>query len=91
MANPILSKMMSVNTQGVASQIPNLSMMKNFITMLKGKGNIEKTIGGLVKNHPMYKQAMQFIQDNGGDYQQAFYAYAQQNGIDPSQFTDLFN
>jgi hypothetical protein len=44
----------------------------------------------MVKNHPMYQQAMKFVQDNGGNYQQAFYAYAQQNGIDPSQITDLF-
>ena len=44
----------------------------------------------MLKNHPMYQQAMKFVQDNGGNYQQAFYTYAQQNGIDPSQIADLF-
>jgi hypothetical protein len=33
---------------------------------------------------------MKFVQDNGGNYQQAFYTFAQQNGIDPSQVEDLF-
>ena len=85
MANPILSKLM-----GTSPQIPNFSMMKNYINLLKGQGNMEQALEGMVKNHPMYQQAMQFVKDNGGDYQQAFYAYAKQNGIDPSQIEDLF-
>lgn len=85
MANPILSKLM-----GASPQIPNFSMMKNYINLLKGQGNMEQALEGMVKNHPMYQQAMQFVKNNGGDYQQAFYAYAKQNGIDPSQIEDLF-
>ena len=85
MANPILSKLM-----GTSPQIPNFSMMKNYINLLKGQGNMEQALEGMVKNHPMYQQAMQFVKNNGGDYQQAFYAYAKQNGIDPSQIEDLF-
>lgn len=87
MANPILSKLMS---GGAMPQLQNLSMIKNYIGLLKGQGNMEQALEGMVKNHPMYQQAMQFVKDNGGDYQQAFYAYAKQNGIDPSQITDLF-
>jgi hypothetical protein len=39
---------------GATSQMPDLSMMKNYIALLKGQGNMEKTLEGLVKNHPMY-------------------------------------
>ena len=90
MANPILSKLMSGGAQGAMPQLQNLSMVKNYIGLLKGQGNMEQALEGMVKNHPMYQQAMQFVKESGGDYQQAFYAYAKQNGIDPSQITDLF-
>ena len=90
MANPILNKLMSSNTQNAFPQLNNLAMMKNYINLLKGQGNMEQALEGMVKNHPMYQQAMRFVQDSGGSYQQAFYAYAQQNGIDPSQIEDLF-
>jgi hypothetical protein len=41
MANPILSKLMGGNTQGARPQMPNLSMLKNYIALLKGQGNME--------------------------------------------------
>lgn len=90
MANPILSKLMGGGVQGALPQLGNLLMIKNYINLLKGKGNIEQAVEGLVKNHPMYQQAMKFVQDNGGNYQQAFYSYAQKNGIDPKEIEDLF-
>lgn len=90
MANPILSKLMSGGAQSVLPQLNNLGMIKNYINLLKGQGNMEQAVEGLVKNHPMYQQAMKFVQDNGGNYQQAFYAYAQQNGIDPKEIENLF-
>lgn len=90
MANPILSKLMSSGAQGALPQLGNLSMIKNYINLIKGKGNMEQVLEGMVKNHPMYPQAMQFVQSNGGDYKQAFYTYAQQNGIDPKEVEDLF-
>ena len=90
MANPILSKLMGGSAQGAGPQMPNLSMLKNYVALLKGQGNMEQAVEGMVKNHPMYQQAMKFVQDNGGNYQQAFYAYAQQNGIDPKEIENLF-
>lgn len=90
MANPILSKLMSSSVQNALPQLSNLAMIKNYINLLKGQGNMEQAVEGMVKNHPMYQQAMKFVQDNGGNYQQAFYAYAQQNGIDPKEIENLF-
>lgn len=90
MANPILSKLMGGGAKSAFSQLSNLAMIKNYINLLKGQGNMEQAIEGMVKNHPMYQQAMKFVQDNGGNYQQAFYTYAQQNGIDPKEIEDLF-
>lgn len=79
-----------MNIPGNMTQMPDLSMVKSFIALAKGQGNLEKSLEGLVKNHPMYQQAMQFAQNNGGSYQDAFYSYAQKNGIDPKQIEDLF-
>jgi len=41
MANPILSKLISGGAQGVLPQLGNLSMIKNYINLIKGKGNME--------------------------------------------------
>lgn len=36
-----------------------------------------------IQQIPQLKQAMEFVQQTGGDPQKAFYALAKQRGIDP--------
>lgn len=38
----------------------------------------------MIQNMPEYKQAIDFIKQNGGDPEKAFYALADQLGINPS-------
>ena len=39
---------------------------------------------GMLQNMPQYQQAMQLIQQSGGNAQEAFYKLAQQRGVDPN-------
>ncbi len=39
---------------------------------------------GMLQNMPQYQQAMQLIQQSGGNAQAAFYKLAQQRGVDPN-------
>jgi hypothetical protein len=40
---------------------------------------------GMLQNMPQYRQAMDLVQQSGGDAQAAFYKLAQQRGVDPNE------
>lgn len=44
----------------------------------------------VVQRDPNYPQAVQLVQQNGGDAQKAFYSLANQMGVDPQQILDVF-
>lgn len=47
-----------------------------------------KSIGNpamMLQQMPQYKQIMEYVNANGGDAQKAFYAAAQEMGIDPDE------
>ena len=42
----------------------------------------------LAQNNPQIKQAMDYVNQCGGDPQKAFYTLAKQKGVDPQQILD---
>ena len=51
------------------------------IQQIKAIGNPQMTI----QQMPQYKQAMDYINQNGGDAQAAFYKMAKEMGVDPDE------
>lgn len=43
----------------------------------------------MIQNNPNLKQAMDIVQQNGGDPRRAFYALCEQKGVDPQQILDV--
>ena len=43
----------------------------------------------LAQRNPNYQQAMQLIQQNGGDARKAFYDLANQKGVDPNEILNM--
>ena len=39
----------------------------------------------MLRQRPQYKQVMDYVEENGGDAQTAFYAKAKEMGIDPNE------
>ena len=39
----------------------------------------------MLGNNPAYKQVMNYVNENGGDAQVAFYKMAQEKGVDPNE------
>lgn len=37
----------------------------------------------ILQNNPQLKQALEYVQKNGGDPKQAFYKLAKEKGVDP--------
>ena len=54
--------------------------------MFKASSNPQAFIQQMMANNPRTTDAMNLIQQHGGDARAAFYALAKQKGIDPEEF-----
>ena len=71
--NPILQRM----------QTPNLNYIRNMMNTVRSAGNPQVMLMNMAQNNPGIKQAMDVINQSGGDPQKAFYALAEQKGVNP--------
>ena len=62
----------------------NMSNLKNMMGMAKSAGNPAMMMQQMMGNNPNYQKAMELIKQHGGNAQSAFYALAQQMGVDPN-------
>lgn len=51
--------------------------------MYKNSQNPILALQNMLNQNPNFKQVMDFINQNGGNPEQAFYALAKQRGVDP--------
>ena len=72
--NPILQKMQMPN---------NLGRLRNMMNSVMNAGNPQAMLMNMAQSNPNIKQAMDFINQSGGDPQKAFYALAEQKGVNP--------
>ena len=81
----------SVNGMGnsVNSGNAGLNSILGLFGMLKGSSDPMKVLQSMSQTNPNIKQAMDFIQQNGGDPQAAFYKLAEQKGIDPNNILSM--
>ena len=63
--------------------------IKQMISLVKSSGNPQALLNQLIQTNPNMKQAMEIVQQYGGDANKAFYALAEQKGIDPKEILDL--
>ena len=63
--------------------------IRQLIGMIKSSGNPQAMLMQMMQNNPNMKQAMEIVQQYGGDAEKAFYALAEQKGIDPQEILNL--
>ena len=63
----------------------NLSQIKNMMNTVKSVRNPNMMLNTMMSKNPMLKQAYDFINNNGGDPEKAFYSLAKQMGVDPNE------
>ena len=80
----ILQQLQRVNLPG------NLGQIKQMMDMVKSAGNPQAALAQMMQNNPNYRQAVDYVKQNGGDPKKAFYTLAQENGLDPNEITNLF-
>ena len=72
---------------GGGLQIP--PQVKQMISLVKSSGNPQAMLNQLIQTNPNMKQVMEIVQQYGGDANKAFYAPAEQKGINPQEILDL--
>jgi len=73
----------------LAKSSPMMGQIKQIINTIRTAQNPQMAINALINNNPMMKQAMDIINQYGGDPQKAFYDIARQKGIDPQEIMDM--
>lgn len=63
--------------------------IKQMISMVKSSGNPQLMLNQLIQANPQMQQVMQIVQKYGGDPNKAFYALAEEKGINPQEILDL--
>ena len=58
---------------------------------LNPKGMIKSAVNNSIQNNPHLKEAIDYINANGGDPKEAFYKLAEEKGVDPQEFLNSLN
>ena len=66
-----------------------LNQIKQAMNMIRAAGNPQAMINQMISSNPQMKQAMDLINQHGGDPMKAFYAEAERRGVDPQQIIDM--
>ena len=80
MKNPILG-----NLNAHQMMPGNIGQIKQMMQMVRSAGNPGAMVQEMAQNNPQMKQTIDFIKQNGNDPKKAFYALAQQKGVDPDE------
>ena len=59
------------------------------LSAARSAGNPQAMLSQFAQRNPNYQQAMQLIRQNGGDERKAFYALAEQMGVDPQEIISM--
>ena len=73
--------------QNSQPQTNNLQQMANAV---KYSRNPKAMLEQMMQSNPQIQQAMNYINQNGGDAKDAFYALARQKGVDPESVLKMF-
>ena len=64
---------------------PATAKIKQMMNMVRMSRNPQMMINQMMQSNPQLKQAMEFINTSGKTPEQAFYALAEQMGVDPQE------
>ena len=81
--NPILQSIMSNKL------LQTIGPVKQMINTVQAAGNPALALQQMASSNPMIQQAMQLVQQSGGDGKAAFEKLAKENGIDPDQIMQM--
>lgn len=81
--NPMLA---ALNQNRMAQ---NLQPIKNMMSMLRSAGNPQMMLQQMTAQNPQFKQAVDYVNANGGDAKTACYKLAKEKGINPDEILQM--
>ena len=75
----------------LAKSNPMMSQIKQMMGMINSAGNPQAMMNQMLTSNPQFKQVMDLINQSGGDPRKAFYALAEQKGVDPNDILSMLN
>ena len=66
--------------------LQGIEQVKKMIKAVKSVGNPQMMLNQMMGQNPQLKQAMEFVNANGGDPQKVFYKLAEERGVNPNEF-----
>ena len=75
--------------QQLAKSSPAMGQIKQMMTAVKSAQNPEAMMKQLMMNNPNMKWVMEIVNQYGGDANKAFYAVAEQHGINPQEIMNM--
>ena len=73
----------------LATSNPLMRRAKQMLGMVNASQNPQSTLNQLRMNNPQMKQVMDVVNQYGGDPQKAFYAIAEQQGVNPQEILNM--
>lgn len=67
----------------------SLTPIKNMMSMLKSAGNPQMMLQQMMSQNPQMKQAVDYVNANGGNAKAAFYKLAEQKGVNPDEILQM--
>lgn len=67
----------------------NLQQIKQMMGMVRNAGNPQAMLAQMMQNNPQMRQVADLVRQYGNDPEKAFYALAQQKGVDPNEILNM--
>ena len=71
-----------------ASRTPNLQPIKQMMNMVRNARNPQAMLQMMAQSNPQLQQTLALVEKAGNDPRKAFYALAEQKGINPQEILD---
>ena len=82
MSNPILQALGSRGN-------PQVNQVKQMFDTLRAAKNPQAILNQMIQSNPKMRGVMDYINQNGGDPQKAFYTMARQKGVNPEEILNM--
>lgn len=69
--------------------VQNLQPIKNMMNMLRSAGNPQMMLQQMTAQNPQFKQAVDYVNANGGDAKTACYKLAKEKGVNADEILQM--
>lgn len=72
------------NSGMAQSPVNSIQQIRTMMQIARGSANPNQTAQYLLSQNPQYNTVINYVRNNGGDPQKAFYQMAKEKGVDPN-------